>query len=221
MPTSGHFSTSAPRRSSSALNTSSSRISGTAIRLPFRFQSIIGDAQYHRRRARGGHRGASENLHCFAQRDAPHRHVSLHARPVGLSPAENVGLEPLARGLLCTASQPTPRIRGRPRTTERTVEDMTMQARSLGGREGRGLLPASMALVVAMTLAGQTRAEGSDSLKAAFTDVKYILDARLRTEDVDQDPIANEASATTLRLRLGLETAKAWNTVLLVEGEAV
>jgi len=78
-----------------------------------------------------------------------------------------------------------------------------------------------MALVVAMTLAGQTRAEGSDSLKAAFTDVKYILDARLRTEDVDQDPIANEASATTLRLRLGLETAKAWNTVLLVEGEAV
>src|SRR4030095_5192961 len=67
----------------------------------------------------------------------------------------------------------------------------------------------------------QSRAEGSDSLKAAFTDVKYILDARLRTEDVDQDPIVNEAGAPTLRLRLGLETAKAWNTVLLVEGEAV
>jgi hypothetical protein len=58
-------------------------------------------------------------------------------------------------------------------------------------------------------------------MAAAFTDVKYIVDARLRTEDVDQDPLPNDASATTLRLRLGLETAKAWNTTLLVEGEAV
>ena len=40
-------------------------------------------------------------------------------------------------------------------------------------------------------------------------------------EDVDQDPLAEDASALTLRVRLGFETGKAWNTALLVEGEAV
>ena len=33
--------------------------------------------------------------------------------------------------------------------------------------------------------------------------------------------LANDANATTLRARLGFETGKAWNTSLLVEGEAV
>jgi hypothetical protein len=42
---------------------------------------------------------------------------------------------------------------------------------------------------------------------------------RLRSESVDQDPIAEDASALTLRGRLGFETGKAWNTALLVEGD--
>jgi hypothetical protein len=40
-------------------------------------------------------------------------------------------------------------------------------------------------------------------------------------EDVDQDPLAQDASALTLRLRLGFETGKAWNTSLLIEGDAI
>ena len=48
-----------------------------------------------------------------------------------------------------------------------------------------------------------------------------ILDARLRYEHVDQQPFAQDADALTLRARLGFETGKAWNTSLLVEGEAV
>ena len=94
-----------------------------------------------------------------------------------------------------------------------------MNTRSVGGREVRWWVPGMMILVLAGVTAGQARAEGSDSVKAAFTDAKYIIDARMRTEDVDQDPLPNDASATTLRL--GLETAKAWNTTFLVEGEAV
>jgi hypothetical protein len=38
---------------------------------------------------------------------------------------------------------------------------------------------------------------------------------------VDQDGILNDAHATTLRLRAGFETGKAWNTSLLVEGEGI
>ena len=54
-----------------------------------------------------------------------------------------------------------------------------------------------------------------------MSETKLILDTRLRTEDVDQAGIANDANATTLRARLGFETGKIWGTSLLVEGEAV
>ncbi len=60
-------------------------------------------------------------------------------------------------------------------------------------------------------LAGAAHADG----------LKPVIDARLRMEDVDQDPLPEDASALTLRLRLGLETGKAWNTSLLVEGDAI
>ena len=50
---------------------------------------------------------------------------------------------------------------------------------------------------------------------------KPIFDTRLRIEQVDQEPIVNDAHATTFRARLGFETGKAWNTSLLIEGEAV
>ena len=68
---------------------------------------------------------------------------------------------------------------------------------------------------------GAAHADGLDPIKGAFGETKYIFDSRLRMEDVDQDPLPEDASALTLRVRLGFETGKAWNTALLVEGEAV
>lgn len=73
---------------------------------------------------------------------------------------------------------------------------------------------------MALVLTGQAYADDSD-LKTAISATRPIIDARLRAEDVDQAGLANDANATTLRLRLGFETGKAWNTALLVEGEAV
>ena len=55
----------------------------------------------------------------------------------------------------------------------------------------------------------------------ALSESKPILDARLRYEEVDQTPLAEEADAETVRLRLGFETGKAWNTSLLAEGEVI
>jgi len=83
----------------------------------------------------------------------------------------------------------------------------------------RGLRLAAAGFMALASL--QTRAEGESSLKSALSETKYILDARLRSEDVEQAGIANDANATTLRARLGFETGKLWNTSLLVEGEAV
>jgi len=76
-------------------------------------------------------------------------------------------------------------------------------------------------VVLALVSIGQARADNDVSLKSAVSGTKLILDTRLRTEDVDQAGIANDAHATTLRARLGFETGKAWGTSLLVEGEAV
>ncbi len=77
---------------------------------------------------------------------------------------------------------------------------------------------AALALVVA---AGAAEADGLDPVTRAFREIKPIVDTRLRVENVDQDPLAEDAHALTLRARLGLETGKAWNTSLLVEGDAV
>jgi hypothetical protein len=56
-------------------------------------------------------------------------------------------------------------------------------------------------------------------LAGALGETRWIADLRLRSESVDQEPIAEDASALTLRGRLGFETGKAWNTSLLVEGD--
>jgi len=50
---------------------------------------------------------------------------------------------------------------------------------------------------------------------------KILADVRYRFEHVEQDGIANKADAHTVRARLGFQTAKFWNTQVLVEGEAV
>lgn len=59
------------------------------------------------------------------------------------------------------------------------------------------------------------------AIGGALTESKPIFDARLRYEDIDQAPMAEQAEAETLRVRLGFETGKAWHTSLLAEGEAV
>jgi hypothetical protein len=75
-------------------------------------------------------------------------------------------------------------------------------------------------VVLVLVSIGQARADDA-TLKSAMSETKLILDTRLRTEDVEQAGIANDANATTLRARLGFETGKVWGTSLLVEGEAV
>ena len=77
-------------------------------------------------------------------------------------------------------------------------------------------------LAAALSLAGmQAHADGVAPIVGAIMESKPILDVRLRMEEVDQTPFVEEAHATTLRLRAGFETGKAWNTSLLVEGEGV
>jgi len=77
------------------------------------------------------------------------------------------------------------------------------------------------ALAVTLLSAGAAHAAGLDPVWGAFGETKPIFDTRLRMENVDQAPLANDAHAVTLRMRLGFETGKAWNTSLLVEGEGI
>ena len=74
--------------------------------------------------------------------------------------------------------------------------------------------------IFALTLLGCT-ASAADfgPIGGAFKESKLLLDTRLRFEDVDQEPMRNDAEALTLRSRVGFETGKAWNTALLAEGE--
>jgi hypothetical protein len=83
-----------------------------------------------------------------------------------------------------------------------------------------GLAACGAALGASLVVAAPARA-GIDPVMGAFGETKPIIDLRLRSENVDQDGIANDAHATTLRLRAGFETGKAWNTSLLVEGEGI
>jgi len=75
--------------------------------------------------------------------------------------------------------------------------------------------------VVAVLGMGTAGAAGLDPVKGAIGETRLIADARLRSEIVDQEPFGEDASALTLRLRLGFETGKAWNTALLVEGDGI
>jgi hypothetical protein len=73
-------------------------------------------------------------------------------------------------------------------------------------------------------LAGASQGFAADGLQpvmGAVGETKPIADVRLRYEFVDQEPLAREANAITVRARLGFETGKAWGTALLVEGDAV
>jgi hypothetical protein len=76
-------------------------------------------------------------------------------------------------------------------------------------------------VVLLGSLVAAAQADGLDPLMGAFGETKFLADARLRFESVDQEPLAEEASAMTLRARLGFDTGKAWSTSLLVEGDAI
>lgn len=83
-------------------------------------------------------------------------------------------------------------------------------------RTKRAVLAASSAM-----LACAVHADGLDPIVGAIGESKPIFDTRLRYEDVNQEPMANDARAVTLRARLGFETGKAWETALLVEGDLI
>ena len=59
----------------------------------------------------------------------------------------------------------------------------------------------------------------ASSISDALAQTKLLLDTRMRYEGVEQEPMANDAEAVTLRARLGFETGKAFSTSLLAEGE--
>lgn len=73
--------------------------------------------------------------------------------------------------------------------------------------------------VAALVACTGAHGEGLGPIRGAISEAKPIFDTRLRFEGVDQEPMAHEAEALTLRTRLGFETGKAWETALLVEGE--
>jgi hypothetical protein len=75
------------------------------------------------------------------------------------------------------------------------------------------------ALSVVLAVAAGVNGAGIESALGAFRESKPIVDVRMRAESVEQDGMAQEADALTLRGRLGFETAKAWSTSLLAETE--
>ena len=77
------------------------------------------------------------------------------------------------------------------------------------------------ASVLAGLAASAACADGLEPVVGAVRESKPLIDLRLRSESVDQDGMAKDAEALTLRARLGLETGKAWNTSLLAEGDFI
>jgi hypothetical protein len=87
---------------------------------------------------------------------------------------------------------------------------------------GGAMVRIASAISMAMSLGAVTaHADGFGPIGGAIGETKPIIDTRLRFEGVDQDPMASEAEALTLRARLGFETGKAWDTALLAEGELI
>lgn len=76
---------------------------------------------------------------------------------------------------------------------------------------------ATLSALMAMLAAG---APGVAAAQAAADDARFIFDARLRHESVDQDGL-DRANALTVRARLGWRSARRADLQFLVEGEAV
>jgi len=73
--------------------------------------------------------------------------------------------------------------------------------------------------LVATAWCCRAAADGVDTVERAFSATKPLVDLRLRSESVDQDGLPEDASALTLRGRVGFETGEAWGFKLLAEAE--
>lgn len=76
-------------------------------------------------------------------------------------------------------------------------------------------------IVLAACIMNAATAHAENPIIGAIGETKPIFDSRVRYETVDQDPLAEDAQAETMRVRAGFETGKAWETALLAEGEFV
>ena len=81
-------------------------------------------------------------------------------------------------------------------------------------------LPVGALLACVASLSAVT-AQADNTLGDFFEQGKLIVDARYRFEHVDQDGIANDANAHTLRARLGFQTGKVWDFQFLAEVEGI
>lgn len=77
------------------------------------------------------------------------------------------------------------------------------------------------ALFACASSIGAIAAKADGTLVDFFDQGKLLIDARYRYEHVEQDLIANDASAHTLRARIGFQTGKVWDLQGLVEGEGI
>jgi len=77
------------------------------------------------------------------------------------------------------------------------------------------LLGIVMMIMLAIT------ANAAETLKEAFTEGKPYVDMRYRFEFVDQDGLAEEANASTLRTKLGFKTDKFYDVLGVLEFENV
>ena len=73
-------------------------------------------------------------------------------------------------------------------------------------------------LGVALGLSSPSAA-GEDTLKDAFKNGKFILDGRLRYENVEAANFVNNGEGLTFRARFGFQTASYKGIVLLAEGD--
>ena len=79
-----------------------------------------------------------------------------------------------------------------------------------------------MATVLAcISSAGAISARAEGTFADFFEQGKFLADVRYRYEHVDQDLIANDANAHTIRARVGFQTGKVWDLQGLIEGEGI
>ncbi len=88
---------------------------------------------------------------------------------------------------------------------------------SLRTPSSRHFRTAPLAAALALAVSGTVQA--ADSITEALVGGKPVLDMRLRYENVDQDGIANDADALTLRTRLGYGTGEYMGVSLFGEFE--
>lgn len=77
------------------------------------------------------------------------------------------------------------------------------------------------ALFAGAASVGAFTAKAEGTFVDFFDQGKLLVDARYRFEHVDQDLIANDANAHTLRARVGFLTGKVWDLQAFVEGEGI